>query len=500
MTTRVDTKMRATLHKLIGHGAFGAVYSLKNNSKDVMKVIDLIKLSDDVLAILQSEISLLPKMRHKNIIEYKQIIRGERYLYIRMPHYQETLRDVIASYTTSGKSLSDAQILDITRQLSEALAYLHSPVKYDSDGRLLPPIIHRDIKPENILVNKDRTVYVLADFGLCRVLERGRYANTMAGTPFYTAPEIRQREKYDTKADMWSLGAVLYELATGERPNLPLQWKQEDAAVHWKRVFSKLHNDYIRAIISHLLISDQNDRSTAAELLQLLNEFDGSILRCQQSDTSYSSVTSYDGTGTVESLSSSMSTTPSTPLRPREADKVMVEVKATKGVPETKETKVCNQVHCVLNDANTLTDVYKYIDKLSERHHSMAEKLLQLVEMCQELRIENRELQFQINKIKDCTLNQEQLSITKKLKLETSTQLNQLDMDLKRVINEIIPIETRISELTRDNSEIRNRLAEQESKINELDITVKILENAYDELQPPSTRFERTDSPSISDD
>ncbi|KAE8301685.1 Kinase, NEK [Giardia duodenalis] len=446
MATKVDAKMRANLHRLIGHGAFGAVYSLKNNNKDVIKVIDLVKLTDDVLAILQSEISILPKMKHRNIIEYKQIVRGERYLYIRMTYYPETLRDIITSHTSSGKCLSDTQILDIAQQLSEALAYLHSPTKRDSDGRLLPPIIHRDIKPENILVSKDRTAYVLADFGLCRVLERNQYANTTAGTPFYTAPEIRQKRKYDTKADMWSLGAVLYELATGERPNLPLQWRQTDAAMHWKRVFSRLRNDYIRAIISHLLISDQDDRSTAAELLQLLKEFEGSILLCQQSTSSHSSTSSLGATNTAESPSLPISSTAS---HQDEQDNVIIETRTTE------------------TNSNNLTEVYKRIDRLSERHHSMTGQLLQLVELCQELRAENKELR---------------------------TQLSQLGMDIKRVISEIIPIETRINELARENGTIKNRLSDQEIKLHELDIAVKILEDTCDELRPPSARFRGTDS------
>ena len=476
MATRVDAKMRANLNRLIGHGAFGAVYSLKNNAKDVMKVIDLVKLSDDVLAILQSEISILPKMKHRNIIEYKQIVRSERYLYIRMPYYPETLRDLITSHATSRTCFSDGQILSIARQLSEALAYLHSPVKYDSDGRSLPPIIHRDIKPENILVNKDRTTYVLADFGLCRVLEKDRYANTMAGTPFYTAPEIRQKRRYNTKADMWSLGAVLYELATGERPNLPLQWKQTDAAVHWKRLFSKLRNDYIRAIVSHLLISDQDDRSTAAELLQLLKEFEDSILLCQQSDASHSSVSSSDAASTARSFSSSTSS------YQKEHGMAAVEVNP------------CNHVKTTNECSSDLTEVNKRIDRLSKHHHDITEQLLQLVELCQELRVENKELKAQLRSISGHHHDREQLSATKKLKLETSTQLSQLDMEVKRVVNEIIPIETRINELVCENGTIKNRLSDQEVKLHELDIAVRILENVCDELRPQNARFECTDS------
>ena len=80
------------------------------------------------------------------------------------------------------------------------------------------------------------------------------------------------------------------------------------------------------------------------------------------------------------------------------------------------------------------------------------------------------------------------------MKLETSTQLSQLDMEVKRVVNEIIPIETRINELVCENGTIKNRLSDQEVKLHELDIAVRILENVCDELRPQNARFECTDS------
>ena len=79
--------------------------------------------------------------------------------------------------------------------------------------------MHRDLKPSNILVY-DSTTYKLADFGFCKPFE-GRHSDvtsTMLGSPIYMAPEVLRGFSYDTRADIWSLGAVLYELLIGRCP------------------------------------------------------------------------------------------------------------------------------------------------------------------------------------------------------------------------------------------------------------------------------------------
>ncbi|PPD84417.1 hypothetical protein GOBAR_DD18657 [Gossypium barbadense] len=81
-------------------------------------------------------------------------------------------------------------------------------------------IIHRDLKPENILLlgSKDDLVLKIADFGLSRSLDPGNYAQTVCGSPLYMAPEVLQFQSYDEKVDMWSLGAILFELLNGLPP------------------------------------------------------------------------------------------------------------------------------------------------------------------------------------------------------------------------------------------------------------------------------------------
>ncbi|XP_048500515.1 serine/threonine-protein kinase ATG1c isoform X2 [Beta vulgaris subsp. vulgaris] len=81
-------------------------------------------------------------------------------------------------------------------------------------------IIHRDLKPQNLLLstNDNNSVLKIADFGFARSLQPRGLAETLCGSPLYMAPEIMQLQKYDAKADLWSVGAIVYQLVTGKTP------------------------------------------------------------------------------------------------------------------------------------------------------------------------------------------------------------------------------------------------------------------------------------------
>jgi serine/threonine protein kinase len=95
-------------------------------------------------------------------------------------------------------SFSEQQALSIFRQLLEAFKLLN---RFN--------IMHRDIKPENIFFSRGKVK--LGDFGFCKTLKPGEHmAKTMLGSPIYMAPEVLRGESYTMKADIWSLGVVLY--------------------------------------------------------------------------------------------------------------------------------------------------------------------------------------------------------------------------------------------------------------------------------------------------
>jgi serine/threonine-protein kinase 24/25/MST4 len=104
--------------------------------------------------------------------------------------------------------LQEVYIAIIIKEVLSALNYLHTNKK-----------IHRDIKPDNILINKAGEVKI-TDFGVSsKLTDTLEKTNTLTGTPYYIAPEVIAKELYDYKADIWSVGITVIEMATGQPPN-----------------------------------------------------------------------------------------------------------------------------------------------------------------------------------------------------------------------------------------------------------------------------------------
>lgn len=187
----------------IGSGSFGQVYIARHKREGKNYVIKRVKIRDmkqKDLENTEQEVRLLQKLRHTNIVAYKDsFLDREQHLNICMVHCEGG--DIYTKIKEAkGKNFSETQILDWFVQMALALHYLHER-----------RILHRDLKTQNIFLKNGRIR--LGDFGIAKVLDSTRdFANTCIGTPYYMSPELFKNKPYGYKSDIWALGCVLYEL------------------------------------------------------------------------------------------------------------------------------------------------------------------------------------------------------------------------------------------------------------------------------------------------
>lgn len=182
----------------IGSGTFGDVYKAIDDGAIVaVKIID--GANQDIDEI-QQEIRLLSRCQHPNIIRYKRTIVDRNRLWIVMDFCEMgSMRDILETM----KRLPEKAVAFIGREVLQALAYLHDQ-----------GIIHRDIKSANILLTADGQVR-LGDFGVSGTTDQ---STRIAGSPYWMAPEVIRKSRFDAKADIWSFGVTMFELLTGNPP------------------------------------------------------------------------------------------------------------------------------------------------------------------------------------------------------------------------------------------------------------------------------------------
>nr|XP_054112999.1 serine/threonine-protein kinase ULK2 isoform X5 [Callithrix jacchus] len=200
---------------LVGHGAFAVVFRGRHRQKTdwevAIKSINKKNLSKSQI-LLGKEIKILKELQHENIVALYDVQELPNSVFLVMEYCNG---GDLADYLQVKGTLSEDTIRVFLHQIAAAMRILHSK-----------GIIHRDLKPQNILlsyVNRRKSsvsgiLIKIADFGFARYLHSNMMAATLCGSPMYMAPEVIMSQHYDAKADLWSIGTVIYQCLVGKPP------------------------------------------------------------------------------------------------------------------------------------------------------------------------------------------------------------------------------------------------------------------------------------------
>eukprot|EP00127_Corallochytrium_limacisporum_P000676 Clim_evm75s22 gene=Clim_evmTU75s22 len=261
--TDKDFDKKYAIGKLLGDGSFAVVHEVmerETKKKYAIKVIDR-KLCKGKEAVIQSEVDIMRKVKHPLIVQlYEEFDLKDRLVLVLELVTGGELFDRIINEG----SFTEKRASKISKQIIEAMAYLHSM-----------DIVHRDLKPENILFAtkaKDSDVKI-ADFGLSKLVNDDTALQTACGTPNYVAPEILRQQGYGKPIDMWACGVIIYIILCGYPPfyhendnrlyRIIMKGKFEYDPKYWKDI-----SDSAKDLINKLLVVNPSKRLSAEEALE----------------------------------------------------------------------------------------------------------------------------------------------------------------------------------------------------------------------------------------
>ncbi|KIW67899.1 hypothetical protein PV04_07114 [Phialophora macrospora] len=290
-SSATNITMRWQQGQFVGGGTFGSVYAALNLDTGTLMAVKEIRLQDPqliptIVKQIGDEMGVLAVLDHPNIVSYYGIEVHRDKVYIFMEYCSG---GSVAGLLEHGRIEDETVIMVYALQMLEGLAYLHSA-----------HIVHRDIKPENVLLDHNGVIKYV-DFGAAKIIARqgqtlmaaepaqarppvepGQLARqpqkTMTGTPMYMSPEVIRGDgpatsRFSGAADIWSLGCVILEMATGRRPwsTLDNEWaimyniaQGNPPQLPSEDQLSPAGIDFLKKCFER----DPAKRSSAAELLQ----------------------------------------------------------------------------------------------------------------------------------------------------------------------------------------------------------------------------------------
>ncbi len=194
----------------IGKGSMGVVYRAHDPQIDRIIALKVLRhdrmISEDFVQRFLKEAKAIGRLSHPAIVTVYDVGEDKGTVYLAMEFLEGTSLDRIIEE----KKLSHEEIVNMGIQVAEALDYAHQQ-----------GVVHRDIKPANIILSPAGQIKI-TDFGIARIEDpsatRQTQAGEILGTPSYMAPEQVMSQPVNGRSDLYSLGVILYELATGNRP------------------------------------------------------------------------------------------------------------------------------------------------------------------------------------------------------------------------------------------------------------------------------------------
>lgn len=220
---------------VLGAGGMANVYEIWNNELEVSRAVKLLhpNYTEETKQRFQTEIKITAKLHHPNIIEIHAVGHWNSLPYIEM----EKLSGETLEITIENRGALPLEVCtSIGIMIGRALRYAHNQ-DYAIYGTTYHGVIHRDLKPSNIMITESGVVKLM-DFGIARPTDASIHTTdgSILGTMQYLSPEQLDGQEPDIRADIYSLGAIMYEMLTGVKafpdPNVS------------KLMMAKIKNDY----------------------------------------------------------------------------------------------------------------------------------------------------------------------------------------------------------------------------------------------------------------
>jgi len=267
---------RYQIERELGRGAMGVVYLGKDSKLDRLVAIKTFILSqefegeelEEAAARFFREATAAGRLKHANIISIYEAGEEQDVAYIAMEFFKG---GNLVPYTKPDNLLPMATVVQIVISIAEALDYA------ESQG-----VVHRDIKPANIMYNPATEQIKLTDFGIARITDSNKTkTGVILGTPSYMSPEQLAGKRLDGRSDLFSLGAMLYQLLTGVLP-----FQADSMTTLMFKIANESHLDIttVRADIPECLkrVVDKALQKSVKERFQSGGQFAQALRDCQR--------------------------------------------------------------------------------------------------------------------------------------------------------------------------------------------------------------------------